>query len=80
MKVKWVKNIEIERLKSETERHTLKYGGLILWNTFNSDLKTADNLLDFKSSLTKNCKAIKQISSTNVNMNKDLDALCIYKK
>ena len=68
--------VEIERLKSETERNTLKYRGSILWNMLNSDLKNADNLLKFKKSLTKNCKIIEQISfskGTTVNVNKDLD-------
>ena len=53
--------LEIERLKSETERNTLKYRGSILWNTLYSDLKSADNLLNFKKSLAKNCKTIEQI-------------------
>ena len=68
--------VEIERLKSETERNTLKYRGSILWNMLNSDLKSADNLLKFKKSLTKNCKILEQISfskGTTVNVNKDLD-------
>ena len=68
--------VEIERLKSETERNTLKYRGSILWNMLNSDLKSADNLLKFKKSLTKNCKIIEKISfskGTTVNVNKDLD-------
>ena len=54
--------LEIERLKSETERNTLKYRGSILWNTLNQDLKSAENLLSFKKSLTKNFKSIEQIS------------------
>ena len=68
--------LELERVKSETERNTLKYRGSILWNTLNSDLKSADNLLSFRKSLTKNCKIIEKISfskGTTVNMNKDLD-------
>ena len=67
--------VEIERLKSETEQKALKYRGSILWNMLNSDLKSADNLLNFKKSLTKNCKIIDQISfrkGTTVNVNKDL--------
>ena len=73
--------IEIKRLKSETERNTLKYRGAILWNTLNSDLKGADNLVNFKKSLTKNCKASKQISlskGNTVNMNKDLDTFVYF--
>ena len=53
----------------------LKYRGSILWNMLNSDLKSADNFLKFKTSLTKNCKIIEQISfskGTTVNVNKDL--------
>ena len=68
--------LEIDRLKSETEQNTLKYRGSILWNMLNSDLKSADNLLKCKKSLTKNCKINEQISvskGTTVNVNKDLD-------
>ena len=39
-------------------------------------MKSADNLLNFKKSLTKNSKIIEHISfskGTTVNMNKDLD-------
>ena len=71
---------EIEKLKSETERNTLKYRESIIWNTLNSHLKSAENLLKFKKSLTKNCKIIEKISfskGTTVNMNKDLDN-CVY--
>ena len=63
-------------MKSETERNTLKYRGSILWNMLNSDLKSPNNLLNFKKSMTKNCKIIEQISfskGTTVNVNKDLD-------
>ena len=38
--------------------------------------ESADNLLNFKKSLTKYCKIIKQISfgkGTTVNMNRDLN-------
>ena len=52
----------------------------MLWNTLKSDLKRANNLLNFKKPLTKNCKAVEQVwfsKGTTVNMNKDLDALCI---
>ena len=38
--------------------------------------ESAENLLNFKKSLTKNCKIIKQIlfiKGTTVNMNKDLE-------
>ena len=63
--------MEIKWLKSETERNMSKYIGSILWNTLNSDLKSADNLLKFKCSLTWNCKTTEQISfskGTTVNM------------
>ena len=42
----------------------------------NSDLRSADNLLNFKKSLTKNGKTIEHIlfsKGTAVNMNKGLD-------
>ena len=72
--------VEIERLKSETERNTLKYRGLIVWNMLNSDMKSAENLLNFKKSLTNNCKTIRKIlfsKGTTINMNKDLEN-CVY--
>ena len=48
-------------MEIETERNALKYRGSILWNMLNSDLKYANNLLNFKRSLAKICRTIEQI-------------------
>ena len=73
--------LDITRFKSETELNTLKYRGSILWNTLNSDLKSADNLINLKKSLTKNCKTIEQTSSskgTTINMNKGVNMILLH--
>ena len=46
----------------------------------NSDKRSAKPVLNFKKSLTKNCKTIRKIlfsKGTTVNMNKDLKK-CVY--
>ena len=68
--------IEIKRLKSETKRNTLKSSiNTTIWNMLNLDLKSANNLLDFKKLLTQNCTINKQIlfsKGTTINMNNNL--------
>ena len=47
----------------------------------NSGLTSADILLNFKKSFTKNCKTIEKISfikGTTVNVNKDLDSFLYF--
>ena len=49
--------------------------GSTLWSTLYSDLKSHENSVNFKKSLTKNCRTIEQMSfskGTTVNMYKDL--------
>ena len=72
------KKVEIEMVKSETDRSTLQYRA-----SLRSELKSVDNLLNFKKSLSKNFKQIEKIlfsKGTILNMKKALMLSCIFKK
>ena len=51
--------LQVKRLKIESERNTLNYRGTIVWNSLTTDVKNASSKEAFKRLLTKERNSIK---------------------
>ena len=73
--------LQVKRLKTESERNTLKYRRTIAWNSLATDIKNASSKDACKRLLTKECNSIDNITfekGTVTIKNKDLETFIYF--
>ena len=73
--------LQVKRLKTESERNSLNYRGTIVWNSLTTDIKNGSSKDAFKRLLTKECNSIDNITfekGTVTIKNEDLETFIYF--